>query len=62
MTLSGANALNPLLHKGVAEMLLPKRDQSVIAFQKICDNHIPIIIAVQILYPENGVGLMLRED
>lgn len=59
---SGADTLNPFLNKWVAEMFLSKGNQSVIGFQKIGNDYIPVIVTIQIFNPENGVGLMLRKN
>ena len=60
-TVSGADTLDALLHKGIAEVLLSESNQPVIGFQQVCDDYIPVIIAVQVLHSEDGVRLVLRQ-
>ena len=42
--ISGADALDALLHKGGAEVLLTKRNQTVVGLQQIDDINIPVIV------------------
>ena len=42
-------------------MFFSKSDQSIIAFQQIRYNNIPVIITVNIKHPEYGIRFMLRE-
>ena len=58
---SGTDAVNTLLNEGITKMLLAKSDHPVIGFQKVCDNHIPIVVAVHIFHSENGVRFVLRQ-
>ena len=58
---SGADALEALLHKGVTEVLLTESDQPVIGFQQIRDDDIPVVIAVHVFYPEDSVCFVLRQ-
>ena len=58
---SGADALDAFLHKGIAKVLLAESNQPVIGFQQVCDDNIPVIVAVHVFHPENGVCLVLRQ-
>ena len=60
-TVSGADTLDTFLHKGVAEVLLTESDQPVVGFQQVRDDNVPVVIAIQIFYPENGVRFVLRQ-
>ena len=51
----------PSCTKGVAEVLLTERNQPVIGLQQICDDDIPVVIAIQVFHPENGVRFVLRQ-
>ena len=42
--ISGADALDALLRKGGAEVLLTKRNQTVVGLQQIDDINIPVIV------------------
>ena len=59
--ISGADALDALLHKGVAEVLLAESNQPVVGFQQIGDDHVPVVVAVHIFYPEDGIRFVLRQ-
>ena len=60
-TVSGADTLDTLLHKWIAEVLLAKSDQPIVGLQQIGDDNVSVIIAVHIFHPKNSVCFVLRQ-
>ena len=48
--------------KQIIQMSFSKSDQTVVTFQQIRYNDIPVIIAVNIKYPKYGIRFMLGKD
>lgn len=47
---------------GLSGMLLPQCHESVIAFDEVGNNNVPVTVTVCVDYAENGIRLVLRKD
>lgn len=60
--ISCTDTLNTVQMKRVVQMLLAERHKSVLTFNQIGNDHVPVIITVDVEHSENGIGLVLRKD
>lgn len=56
--ISRALALAPVEHEPVGKMSLGKLRQEIVGFDEVGPHHEPIVVAVGVIHPEHGVGLV----